>query len=484
MSLKFSAKPNLVIITTFLLLSCNFLILLSLSNVHESYGQEKYTYYGYVPAKIYNYNLTDNDDLNSGWRLDTGSVAEAALVAITATKDDTHIWVYCLDNGSLVSEAIIDSMQTHYVVFRNDTFFKVETSKLANVLLLNYEEVPLDAKSVTAYPLPFTFHQDVNGAYVGKEFVFMAVQFNIYLQYTVFALEDSKVTVTREDNNVQTFSLKANGYKRLIWEPFTVYKVESTGNIMIHSGNIDGTTFFVPSAEGGFVGRNFYSLSNTNWDATESYGYRISATQDTTVTVWSLETKEKILTANVKANSGLGFKPKAPAIFVHSNQPITLECIHNGSIMRSASGIYGAYGSGIGFFGVRPNEDTPFFLPVESYVEAYVFAFEDTEITVDDNVYSIEADSHYVITTPGTHIIRANKKVIVETLNWPYTPEYQGLQYSGTAIPCIQTTDVIPEVKLTPIEEAGFPIMYIIIGAAAAAAGVIALLLIRSRRKE
>ncbi len=479
---KFCSKSYLVVITAFLLLSFDFILFLSLTRAYESYGQEKYTYYGYVPAKIYNYNLTDNNDVNSGWRLDTGSVAEAALVAITATKDDTHIRVYCLDNGSLVSETTIDSMETHYVLFKNDTFFKVNTSKLANVLLLNYEEIPLDAESVTAYPLPFTFYQAIDGAYVGKEFVFMAVQFNIYLQYTVFALEDAEVTVTREDGNIQTFSLKANGYKRLIWEPFTVYKVESTGNIMIHSGNIDGTTFFVPSAEGGFVGRNFYSLSNTNWDTTESYGYRVSATQDTTVTVWSLETKEKILTANVKANSGLGFKPKAPAIFVHSDQPITLECVHNGSIIRSASGIYGAYGSGVGFFGVKPDEDTPFFLPVESYVEAYVFASEDTEITVDGEVYSIKADSYYVITTPGTHVIRANNKVIVETLNWPSTPEYQGLQYSGTAIPCIQTVDVIPEVTLTPIEQGGFPTTYVIIAAAAGA--VVVLLLARTRRKK
>ncbi|MBS7615423.1 hypothetical protein KEJ18_06830, partial [Candidatus Bathyarchaeota archaeon] len=455
-------------------------MLLSSTLVYKSYGQEKYTYYGYVPAKIYNYNLTDSNDVNSGWRLDTGSVAEAALVAITATKDGTHIWVYCLDNSSIVSETTIDNMQTHYVVFKNGTFFKVETSELANVLLLNYEEIPLDAESVTAYPLPFTFYQATDGAYAGKEFIFMAVQFNIYLQYTVFTVEDAEVTVTREDGNIQTFSLKANDYRRLIWEPFTVYKVESTGAIMIHSGNIDGTTFFVPSAEGGFVGKNFYSLSNTNWDATESYGYRVSATQETTVTVWSLETKEKILTSTVEANSGLGFKPKAPAIFVHSDQPITLECIHNGSIMRSASGIYGAYGSGIGFFGVKPDEDTPFFLPVESYVEAYVFASEDTEIMVDGDVYSVEADSYYVITTPGTHVIRANKKVIVETLNWPYTPEYQGLQYSGTAIPCIQTTDVIPEVTLTPIGEGGFPIMYVIIAAVAAAGAVVALLLMRS----
>ena len=81
-------------------------------------------------------------------------------------------------------------------------------------------------------------------------------------------------------------------------------------------------------------------------------------------------------------------------------------------------------------------------------------------------------------------MIRANKKVVVETLNWPSTPEFQGLQYKGVQVPCVQTVDVIPEVTLTPLE-GGFPMTYIIIGAAITAISVlITFLSIRSRRKK
>jgi hypothetical protein len=492
-------------IAIFIILLLGSVLTFSPDTVPKVIAQQEYDYYGYVPAKIYNYNLTDQNNLTSGWRLDTRSVSKAGLIVVTGIEDNTHVKVYCLTNGSLLSEATIDSIENHCVMLKNGTFFKVVTDKLANVMLLNiisadeakYTPLPANWNTLYTLPLPFTFFYDVNGAYVGKEFILMAIQINIYRQYTIFALEKATVTVTRDDGDVQTSTIEANSWNRYIWEPFMTYKIESTGNIMIHCGNIGATTFFVPCTEGGFVGEHFFTPSITTWDTVESCGYRVSATQDTKITVWDLTTKQQMFTANVPGGSGYGFKPKAQdkssslssSIFVESDHPVTLIMIHNGSIERAANsgptqGIHGAYGSGVGYFGVKPDEDTPFYLPVDSYVEAYIFASEDTEVTIDENPWTIGANSYYMFSQPGTHIIRANKNVVVETLNWPDTPEYQGLQYSGVQVPCVQTVDIVTNVTLTPLGE-GLPIMYIVIGAAAAAIGVIAaLLFMKSRGKK
>jgi hypothetical protein len=465
-----------------------------------------YKYYGYVPTKVYQYNLTDPNKQPSDsnkWRLNTASPSRAAVVAVVGMKNNTHIRVSYL-NGTLVSEATINSMQKHYVIFPNDTFFKVETSELACVLLLNYGSKPLSDKDIASYqncsqamalwaqrsheagsyPLPFTFYQDINGAYAGREFILMAVQNDIYLQYTIFALEKSSITVTREDGQQWTYQLEANKWQRLMWEPFMTYKIESTGNIMIHSGNIDVYTFFLPSAQGGFVGTTFYSWSNTNFDAGEDYGFRVSATQDSKITVWNLETQTQMFTAEVTAGGGYGFKPNAQAIVVQSDKPITLEYVHNGSIARGENGIYGAYGSGVGYFGVKPNENTSLYLPMESNVDAYIFASEDTQVTLDGVPRAIKADSYYQLDLPGTHVISSNKNVIVETLNWPLIPPYQGLQYAGTEIPCVQTMGVVPNVTLTPMGVGGFPVTYVIIGAVAAIVVIAAFLFMRSRGKK
>jgi aspartate 1-decarboxylase len=475
-------------IAIFIILFYNFIITFFQISVFGVHAQKKYEYYGYVPAKIWQYNLTDANIVNSGWRLQTSTVASAALIVIIAIKNNTQVDVYNLDNGSLISEATINSMQRYYAVFKNGTAFRVVTSELTNVLLLNYGSVP--PSNATSGPVPVTFYQSTNGAYVGKEFIFMGSGLGYNLDYLILALENAKVTVIRDDSDIQQFSIAANTWEEPIWQPFRIYKVVSTGNIMIQSGRLpdawgEPRTLCVPSVEGGFMGNTFYSWSQTSWDLTENYGFRASAAQDTKITVWNLETKQQILTANILAGSGFGFKPQAPAIVVKSDQPVTLEYIHNGSLEnREGTGMYGAYGSGVAYIGVKPDEDTAFYLPVNSYVEAYIFASEETEVTLDGNDCPIRAGTYFSLSTPGTHIIRANKNVVIEVLNWPFEPEYQGLQYEGVQIPSIQTVDVVPDVSLTPLGES-FPIMYVVIGIVATAiGGLTVLLFFRGRNKK
>ncbi|MEM2888147.1 MAG: hypothetical protein QXR42_01540 [Candidatus Bathyarchaeia archaeon] len=477
-----------VAIAIFLFSLAVFFLVFSSCIVIDVHAQKEYTYYGYVPAKMWRYNLTDQNDPNSGYYSTPTSVSSAGLVAVLAMRDNTHVKVYSLDNGSLVSEAVINGLEKHYTVFRNGSFFKVVTDQLACVYLLNYGSIPLS--NATSGPLPDTFYQDVNGAYVGKEFYILGLGSDYSIGYAVIALEKSVVTVTREDGQERSFSLDANAWKELLLYPFKAFKIKSTGYIIVQSGRpVDrwgnARTFYVPSVHGGFVGTAFYSWANSDWDWTESYGFRVSCVKDASITIWNLETKEKILSANILGGVGRGFKPQAPAIFVQSDKPITLAYFHNGSIQSSVGneGIYGAYGSGVGYFGVRPGEETSFFLSIDSYVEAYIFASEDTEITVDGDVYSIKADSYYLITTPGSHVISSNKNVIVETLNWPNTPEYQGLIYNGVQIPAVQTVDVKVNVQLTPL--GGLPILYIIVGAAVIVVGVvIGLIVVRGRSKK
>jgi len=310
----------------------------------------------------------------------------------------------------------------------------------------------------------------------------------IGLAYLIFALENTEVIITRKDGYVRTYTLEANTYRDLMLKAFATFRVESTGNIMIQSGrppDIWGTynTFFVPAVEGGFVGQTFYTGSTSSWDPRESYGFRVSAAQDATIIVWDLQTKEQILTTNVAGGGGFGFQPQTPATVVQSNAPITLMYVHNGSLENSLgnNGTYGAYGSGVSYIGVRPNEDTPIYLPVDCYIEAYIFANEETQITIDGFTRTLSADSYYLYPQPGTHIIRSDKKVIIQVINWPSEPPMQGLQYGGVQIPCIQTVDAVQDVTLTPLGEA-FPITYIFIGVAAVAAiAVVAVFLLRKR---
>ncbi len=237
----------------------------------------------------------------------------------------------------------------------------------------------------------------------------------------------------------------------------------------------------MPSAEGGFVGKTFFTTSTTDWDSIEDYGFHISVTQDSKITIWDLDTKGKIIDSSVKGGEGIVVQPKANAILVQSTEPITLEWLANGTTTRLGGD---AYGGGIAYIGVKPNEETPFFLSTNSTIEAYIFAFKQTMVSLDDSSVSIDAGSYFVLTTPGAHIISSDQNIVIEILSWPLYPNFQGLNFGGVQIPSVQTVDIVVDVTLTPLGE-GFPITYIIIGAAAAAICVIvAFIFIRDRGKK
>jgi hypothetical protein len=479
-----------------------FLICFSFSSfvyVCPSLGNPDYTYYGVVPAKIYNYNLTDTNNRDSGWRLNTGSVGNSSLLVIAASEDSTHVKVYDLTLDKLASEFNINNMEKHYVLLANDTTFKVVSNNQVSVMLLNYHRIP--ATTDTSLSLPYGFYTSTDGLYIGKKFVIMGSGGGTSNDYTLLALENARVTVTRDDNTQYSYSLDANSYKNILLSPFSVFKIESTGNIMIQTGGIPGvgtgpcSCFPIPSATGGFVGTFFLTKSlksEWSWDAKRDYGFKIEATEDTTVQVYDLETKQLMSEYKVTGGSGIRIQPQALAIGVQSDKPITMSFIHNGSIEMTAAslgggagiiygGKYSGYANGVMFIGIKPNQDTMVHMPTEAYVEAYFFANEETDLTIDGGTQTLQAGSSYLFNQPGTHIISSNKNVMLQINFWPNEPENQGLVYNGAIIPCIETVANNPTVTITPLGE-GFPIMYIIIGAGATAAAVIVVVLVMRKQ--
>jgi len=455
----------------------------------------EYTYYGIVPAKLYRYNLTDGHDPNSGWQLQ--SSANTSLLAVLASNDGTNVKVYDLTQGTMET-ITLNSLERYCTLLANGTFFKVVSDKIVSVLLLDYQSVPLmpPPSNITG-PLPRTFYTDVNGLYVGKEFVFMASQYVTDLDYAILAIEKSTVTITRDDDERIQLSIDANSYKTLTLSPFRNYRITSTGNIMIQSGGAsipgyggDCHCFAVPAVEGGFVGTFFLTRSATTWDRIMDFGYRASAIEDTKVKVYDLDTKQLLIELEVKGGNGVGFKPKAEAIAVQSDKPISLSLVHNGTIEQThplaggnpKAGEYSGYGEGIMFIGVRPNEVTYIYLPVNAHDIAYFFASEDTLVTIDDEITQTLGDEdYYQFTIPGTHKIVSDNNIIIQITHWNGNPENQGIRFTGTIIPCVQTVNVNPTVTITPVE-GGFPMTYVIIGVAAAVVAVIIVVIVMKKR--
>jgi hypothetical protein len=448
---------------------------------------EEYVYYGVTPARIYRYSpkhiLMAGFDITKGWKLDEGLVRKTALIGVAASEDQTELRVYTLhaESWSLNTEFRLDSMEKRFFTLPNGTVFKIVSNHPVFVLLmsgLGNDGVP--GPETFEGPLPYAFYPSTSGSYIGKEFVFMASQGLSGEPYHIFALEKANVKLTREDGAELTFTLEPNSHIQFSLKAFTVYKAESTGNIMIQSGSPGGSSFLVPSAEGGFLGRRFYTTSEDRWDKVRDYDFVICALEDTKVKVWDLPYKKVLEELEVKAGEAVKMRPEPGGpefvIAVESEKPITLAFIHSGNVFQT----YGwSFGRGVTYLYVRPNEEVPFYLPTNSTSEVYIFAYEETQVRIDDVPVTVPADSYFLFKGSGTHRIQVDKNVVIQIIHWPLIPPTQGVDGFATTVPCIQAVNAAPKTKLTPIAGGGgFPSTYIIAGAATAAlaaAGVIAL---------
>ena len=495
MYMQFKKSPRNFFVCSITIFLTIFMACPSFTTVFPVSSDPEYTYYGVVPSKIYSYNLTDSNNMTSGWRFDPGSVGNASLVVTIAQEDDTHVTVNDLTHDEIADQFSLDSMRKHYTLLANGTMFKVVSDKQVEVMLLNYHSIP--NATALEFTLPYGFYTSTDGLYVGKEFVILGSGNGIYADYKILALEKASVTVTKDDGTQFSLSVEANSYKDVTLQPFRVYRIQSTGCIMIHTGGIQGkggdtvACFSVPAAQGGFVGTYFLTRSlksqELGWDQTRDYGFRVTAEEDTHVKVYDLETMQVLGELTLPAGSGGRFQPESEAIAVQSDKPVTLSFIHNGTLLqmqRTGTAKYASYGHGVIFICIQPNEDTMVHFPTEAHIEAYFFAITATTITIDGDTFTANANSPLSYITPGTHTVRSDQNVVLQMNFWPLDPDFQGLEYEGTIIPCIETVNDNPDVTLVPIGE-GFPMMYVVAGIGVAAVGaVVGILAMRKRSKS
>ncbi|MBS7634702.1 hypothetical protein KEJ34_04310 [Candidatus Bathyarchaeota archaeon] len=454
----------------------------------EASFSEKFTYYGVVPSRLWRYELIDQFDINSGLELAYEPNA-LWLLAIASWNDQTDVKVYNLTAGEMISHAILNIMEKHYVLLRNGTIFKVESNNPICVLLLNYQSIPLGNE--TSVPTPNTFYPAMDGSYVGKEFVLLASS-DLQRRFMIFALEKSDIKIMDETGAIiKSPSLEPNSFERILLHPWHVYKIESTGHVMVQSGDPGGRgsyhySFAVPSVQGGFVGTDFYTAAATTINEVEDYGFRVSAIKTADFKVYDLTTRQILFEAKVEAEDSVRFKVKADAIKVESSAPISLSFIHDGYFFRSSQwpdfGNWG-YGAGVIFIGVKPKEYMPIYLPINSTCEAYIFAGGSARIEVDGTVMIADADKPILITQPGMHVIKSDGNIIIQAVHWPKIPENQGLEHPGTVVPCIETVHITRQISLTPLTEA-FPLTNIIAIGAAVAVSVIAAWVAYIRRRK
>jgi len=417
----------------------------------ESALAASYEYYGYVPSRIWGLESLPESEWFQ-YRVDPDTVLDRALLVFIGNYDQTEVSVFTMPNGSLVKSFTVNRLEQARVRLPNGTFFKAVSDRPVTLILM--AGVSMEQGDDWAS----TFFTSVDGGYVGREFVFMAVQarrmpYVSGFPLRVFALEDSHVTVTdAEGSTAADLELKANQYRQLSFTSLAVYRLTSTGNLMLQSWG--ERSVFYPAVEGGFVGKLFYGTAMVKelWgeavrNSPTSPAFVMAGVEDARARIIDLEFSRELRSTEVRGAVNNSMEIAASHIVVETDRPTTL-------MFQSAGG-------GLAYAGVKPGETMELYVPTGkdalSMGEAYLFAREGTTVIVDDVPIRVSADETIPL-LPGMHRITADRGALIEVVHWSayFTAKLQapdnGLSDFAACVPSLQGMGITyEELKLKPV---------------------------------
>lgn len=370
-------------------------------------AQGSSTYYGHVPADLWSLDeIVIGQDV-VGYSIAEGSIRTNAVLLIVGDADGTSVQVYTLPDGRLLTEFQVDQLENETVFVPNGTFFKVVSDKPVQVEYLG---------TSSGEQLTTTFFTSTTGGYVGKEFIIQGVQTRYIpgdfpgMIYRIYALQDSQVTVTDAAGN-QVFSrqIKLNKFDQVSLAPLVVYRIASTGYIMVESfflgwGWSPSGTAYYPSATGSFLGKNFYGsgidpgIHVETWASFPRPVFVLTAMVNAKLSILDIDAKVKHGDREIAATSNLTEHIRVGQMAVESDQPVML-------MLRNF---------GMSYTGLAAGQNAYVYIPTDGVYtgEAYLFAYRETTVTVDDVQSRLKADD-YIPLTSGYHRISASENVVI-----------------------------------------------------------------------
>jgi len=449
----------------------------------SSLAGDGYVYYGYMPSRIWrNETLPGQERAPFIWAVNPGNVRTTGLLLLLGNQDGTRAWVQVLPSGEEVGSFTLRRLQQAVISLPNGTCFKVSADRPVTVMLLGGASIDGESLSWTRGEAEIvaagisTFHTSIDGGYVGREFVFYSVQLEAphtyagTLPHAVIALEDSHVEVWDENGSrVASFDVAANKMKHFSLTTTKVYRLTSTGNVMLQTfatGDERARSCFLPSPQGGFVGRILYTFGHPAARAYAAYpegrGYVATSLDGSKVEVVDLDYGKK--TGDLTVGKGLNLS------FQLAPFHVGLACEKPTLIMYMSSYNEG----GLAVAGLKAGQVVKLLVPPG---EAYVFACKDTVVRLDDMELRLAADSNLRL-WEGLHELSATENLLLEIVN---VGEGQGLGSFGACLPSAQSLGMTYDgLKLKPLIPEELPWMPI---AGAAAVAVVAVLAWRLRKR-
>jgi len=392
-----------------------------------------YVYYAYAPPTVMNWTAVDPTRGVTIYNY-TRLPAELSIIGV---EDQTRVEVYNLVDKSLITSFTLNRMQLRTLTLGSTatgvtpppevegSYVKVVSDKLVSALLTGggYNEMS-------------TYYPSTDGGYAGKEFIFKPVNgtwestFNQaeYESSVVLGVENARVTVyDAAGAKVTELDVPANAYRIIKLSPGSVYRLVSTGRVMV-AGTSRESFMYAPSATGGFIGKTFYGFTG-GIPSDKGMGTRQSfiviALENCEVSVYNLNRPgwQIVLQGpDVKKSLRVGEYWFDTSFLIQT--PTRIDSTGKITVILGAGG----YGWGIAvekaitipeYLGddvktmvVKTGEEFKFYAPTS----AVVFSHEDADVMIDGSTLTMDADDYQVI-LGGMHTVQSTGPLTVEVLS-------------------------------------------------------------------
>jgi hypothetical protein len=352
-----------------------------------------------------------------------------ALLDVIGVNDGTHVEILDLITKEKLASITVDSLKLYTIPIKIGTFFKVVSDK--RVALYLWGGTGYGARgSSELYP-------SVDGGFIGEKFVFLAATTtDTYTEarrgtnFLMFALEDTEYYLADSTGKeIKSGSVSTrNTVSQLLacrfpahWAAHAVvggsgnsiiFSLKTSKEVMISSQST-GAFIYIPTLEGGFVGKKFYVPVYVTIDEPGgTAAVLIIPHQPGKVTIYNLKLDvlaEKTFTQDDVDNKNFWFQT-----FGKSKQNLLIQSegdvsVLSGSTRGTEEPDY--LGPDVAFLGTRPGQELRFYAPTS----AIIFSPTRVSALIDGKTYDLEYDG-YVVLGSGVHTVKADQVLIVQVL--------------------------------------------------------------------
>jgi hypothetical protein len=452
---------------------------------------EEYTYYGFIPSRIYCFNPNLPEDYSPIYPgPDFGPlrrrpprnaseilhVRDHGYLLVVGNWNSTRCWLYELPGGELLESFTLDQFELRVVKLPNGTFFKLVSDKFVSVVIKGgafVNRVVADTYNADVS----TYYLSMDGSYVGREFIFPAtLSEEEFVPYRVFSIDPSEVQIYDAAGSLlHSFSLGPNEVVSFHPKNGSVIHVKSTGYIMVSAFHFTESCF-IPAVDGGFVGRIFYASGERRQGGRgeaffRSYTY-VSSLEDAKARVFDIRGGKWVREVRIPGGSAATLKTndlasaswETASYILYADSPVAVMYVSNSTVE-----------GGVSVFGLEAGGEAIIVVPEG---EAYIFAAEDCIVELGDLKFRLSADEFKRV-PPGVYQLRSTGAVLIEIVD---LTEYRGLLGFAEAIPPIQSLGLSPPDLKPEIPAEGTPLVPVIAAVVAVAGSAAVLLALRRRR--